>query len=90
MDLEGALEAAEILKRAKTDANSYETEKHQATVAVVNTAKSKCDLTVREVKKITVLGYEIEYGRIVNQEFHHLKNYVPTFAKIQKTQLQKC
>ena len=33
---------------------------------------------------------EIEYGRIGNQEFHHLKNYVPTFAKIQKTQLQKC
>ena len=45
VDLEGALEAAEILKRAKTDANSYETEKHQATVAVVSAAKSKCELS---------------------------------------------
>ena len=42
--MEGALEAAEILKRAKTDAHCYEIEKHQATVAVANTIKSKCDL----------------------------------------------
>ena len=45
VDLEGALKAAEILKRAKTDVNSYETKKHQATVAVVSAAKSKCDLS---------------------------------------------
>ena len=38
------MEVAEILKRAKTDANCYETEKRQATVSVVTTTKSKCDL----------------------------------------------
>ena len=44
VNLEGALEAAEILKRAKTDAGCYETEKNQATVAVANKIESKCDL----------------------------------------------
>ena len=39
VNLEGALEAVEILKRAKTDANCYETEKHQGTVAMANTIK---------------------------------------------------
>ena len=38
------MEAAEILKRAKTDANCCETEKNQATVAVANKIESKCDL----------------------------------------------
>ena len=44
VNLEGALEAAEILKRAKTDANPYEREKNEATVAVANRIESKCDL----------------------------------------------
>ena len=43
-NLEGALQAAEILKHAKTDANCYEIEKNQATVAVANKIESKCDL----------------------------------------------
>ena len=56
VDLEGALEAAEILKRAKTDANCYETEKHQATVAVVSAANSKCDLSSESTEDIGALG----------------------------------
>ena len=44
VDFEGVLEAAEILKRAKTDANCYETEKNQVTVSVVNMIKLECDL----------------------------------------------
>ena len=36
VNLECALEVAEILKRAKTDASRYETENNQTTVAVVN------------------------------------------------------
>ena len=36
VDLEGALESAEILKRAKTDANCYESEKNQSTVAEIS------------------------------------------------------
>ena len=31
---------------------------------------------------------EIEYERIGNQEFHYLKNYVPSFIQIPKKQLQ--
>ena len=44
VNLEGVLEAAEILKCAKTDANCYETKKNQATAAVANKIESKCDL----------------------------------------------
>ena len=44
INLEGALEAATILKRTKTDANCYETEKNQASVAMANTIELKCDL----------------------------------------------
>ena len=36
VNLENALESAEILKRAKTDAGCYEGEKYQSTVAAVN------------------------------------------------------
>ena len=45
------MEVAEILKRAKTDANCYETEKHKATVAVENTTKSKCDLDPVSIRR---------------------------------------
>ena len=36
VDLEGALESAEICKRAKTNAGFYELEKNQSTVAAVS------------------------------------------------------
>ena len=41
VDLEGALESAEILKRAKTDAGCYDVEKNQSTIAVVSKLDSK-------------------------------------------------
>ena len=41
VDLEGALESAEILKRAKNDAGCYELEKNQSTVAAVIRLDSK-------------------------------------------------
>ena len=76
VDLEGALEAAEILKRAKTDANCYETEKHQATVAVVNTTKSKCDLDPESTE---------DNGALVD----HIAAVSKTF-KASNTKLVKC
>ena len=76
VDLEGALEAAEILKRAKTDANCYETEKHQATVAVANTTKSKCDLDPESTE---------DNGALVD----HIAAVSKTF-KARNTKLVKC
>ena len=76
VDLEGALEAAEILKRAKTDANSYETEKHQATVAVVSAANSKCDLSPESTE---------DSGALVD----HIAAVSKTF-KASNTKLIKC
>ena len=75
VDLEGALEVAEILKQAKTDANCYETEKHQATVAVVNTTKSKCDLDPESTE---------DGGALVNhiaprQPFSHLDSMLQLY-----------
>ena len=43
-DLEGALELAELLKGAKTDAGCYESEKNLTTVAVIDKIESKYDL----------------------------------------------
>ena len=45
VNLENALESAEILKRAKTDAGCYEGEKYQSTVAAVNRLDSKSAVT---------------------------------------------
>ena len=45
VNVEGALESAEILKRAKTDAGCYEGEKYQSTVAAVNRLDSKSAVT---------------------------------------------
>ena len=76
VDLEGALEAAEILKRAKPDANCCETEKHQATVAVVDTTKSKCDLEPESTE---------DNGALVD----HIAAVSKTF-KANNTKLVKC
>ena len=45
VNLEGALESAEILKRAKTDAGCYKGEKNQSTVAAVNRLDSKSEVS---------------------------------------------
>ena len=70
------MEAAEILKRAKTDANCYETEKHPATVAVANTIKSKCDLDPETTE---------DNGALVD----HIAAVSKTF-KANNTKLVKC
>lgn len=44
VDLDGALELAEISKRVKTYANCYESEKDRTTVAAINKIDSKYDL----------------------------------------------
>ena len=41
----GALESAEILKRAKTDAGCYELEKNHSTVAVLSRLDSKSEVS---------------------------------------------
>ena len=44
VNLKGALESAEISKSSKTDANYYESEKNQTTVAVINEIDSRYEL----------------------------------------------
>ena len=48
VDLEGALESAEILKRAKNDAGCYELEKNQSTVAAVSGLDSKSEVIPKD------------------------------------------
>ena len=93
VDLEGALESAEILKRAKTDAGCYDVEKNQSTIAVVSKLDSKGEVIPEDavdggtgIDQVAAVSgaFKSNYTRIVkcqNCGSQHTEKQCPALGK---------